>query len=144
MNNKAGHTKTLRTEIMRVGSFALIGLGGYFVHAGALSLFNQGFGLRPAIAWFPAFALALAFTWGLNRMFTFRALKPARKRNEAAGYALVQCLGAVVNYAVFYGLIATALPYLSVPVIALAGGSGVAFIFNYAALRRFVFREKSS
>lgn len=135
---------TWRAEAMRLASFAAVGLGGYVVHAGALSFFIHIAGLTPTLAWFPAFFLALAFTWGLNRMFTFRALKPARKRHEAAGYLIVQSLGAVINYLIYALLVITALPLLSIPVIALAGGSGVAFIFNYVALRKFVFHGKSS
>lgn len=131
----------IATELPRFMGFIIVGGGGFIVHAGLVYLLTQIGAVAPILAWFPAFLAAVCFTWLMNRLISFRGLQQHSAKQEAARYLTVQSLGAALNFLIYAGLIALALPYLSYPIVALACGSGAALFFNYAALRLFVFGQ---
>ena len=87
----------------------------------------------------PSFALAVTVTWWLNRHWTFHATKTQRTRREYTTYLAVQMLGAGINYTV-YALVLSALGVSEPHAFwALMAGSAVALLWNFWAMRRFVF-----
>jgi len=94
------------SEISRIISFLAVGGGGFFVHAGVLWLLTY-LGLNSLLAWFPAFLAAVLFTWLLNRLGAFRGLGDKPVRREAAGYFIIQSLGAGINFVVYAAIIGT-------------------------------------
>jgi putative flippase GtrA len=124
----------------RLIGFTAVGAGGFFVHGGMIYVLTHYAGLGAITAWFPAFGLAVVFTWLLNRYLSFRGLKTDSVKSEAARYFTIQSLGAGLNFAAYGALITLAVPYFSKPLLALAIGSALAFGFNYVALRKFVYR----
>ena len=137
---KALLQSALRSEWPRLIGFAVVGAGGFIVHAGMVMILTAFTAFGALFSWFPAFIIAVAFTWVMNRILTFKGLgRGQSKRQQAASYLTVQGLGAALNFGVYAGLIKLALPLISHPLFALAAGSGLAMIFNYLALRFFVF-----
>ena len=128
------------SEISRIISFLAVGGGGFFVHAGVLWLLTY-LGLNSLLAWFPAFLAAVLFTWLLNRLGAFRGLGDKPVRREAAGYFIIQSLGAGINFVVYAAIIGTGLGALSHPIAALFAGSVVAAAFNYFTLRKFIYAQ---
>ena len=117
--------------------FAFVGAIGFAVDAVALVAL-MATGLPPLIARPPAFLVAVTVTFLLNRAFTFSDRRTGSVRTEAAGYVLVQVLGALVNYGVFAA--ALALVPVMHPLLALAAGSVVGMAFNFGTLRLLVYK----
>jgi putative flippase GtrA len=100
----------------------------------------RGADIAPYPAWFPAFAAAVTLTYLLNRGWTFRHRAGADRGREFTRYGLLQCLGAAINNAV-YGFLLWLHPlFAAEPVLALAGGSVAAMLFNYVSARQLAFR----
>jgi len=125
-------------EIPRIAGFLIVGGGGFFVHAGVLYMLTR-LGVNSLAAWFPAFVTAVIFTWALNRLTAFRGLGDKTVKREAAGYFIVQSVGAAVNFVIYAAVIALAPGVLSHPIIALFIGAVFAAVFNYVALRKFIY-----
>lgn len=129
-----------RTKVCR---FALVGATGFAIDAGvlsALALLNWNLYAARALS----FAAAVICTYALNRRLTFR-VAPASKRIEsttAAGYGVIQMGGALVNLAIFSGLVWQN-PHLGDwPVAPLAVGALGGFVFNYL-LSSILFRWRT-
>ncbi|WP_374621863.1 GtrA family protein [Devosia sp.] len=118
--------------------FAVVGAIGFGVDGLSLMLLMT-IGLPPLIARPPAFLIAVTATFLLNRVFTFTERRAASARSEAAGYLAVQVLGALVNYGVFAAVLGM-IPTIH-PLLALAAGSIVGMVFNFAVLRTLVYRR---
>jgi putative flippase GtrA len=91
-----------------------------------------------------SFTCATFVTWLLNRKFTFRsrAFPPPRANTrEYSLYLVVQVAGATLNFGIFGALLVLWPVLRQVPVIPLSGGAVVALFFNFAMLRRYVFRD---
>lgn len=137
---------TLKSELPRLAGFALVGGTGFLVHAGAVFALTHFANMGNLLAWFPAFVLAVFVTWALNRILAFRGLSREKtKRAEAGKYFAVQSAGAAINLIVYALLAVGSVALLGqYPVIALAIGSIAAFVFNYIALRKFVYIHEAS
>lgn len=116
--------------------FAFAGGTGFLVDAGSLSLILWLTPIGPFLARVLSIALAMAYTWTINRTFTF-GRSGRNLASEGARYGLVGIAAALVNYGT-YSLCLLAWPPLW-PVLAAAIGSGVAMIFSYLGYSRFVF-----
>lgn len=139
-----GRTATLRRALRTLSvegcAFLVVGSLGFLTHAGLLVLLVDGAGLDPYPAWFPAFAVAVAVTYVLNRAWTFRHRAGHDRGREFTRYGLLQSLGAAINNAV-YGFLLWLHPlFLNRPVLALAAGSVAAMAFNYVSARQLAFR----
>lgn len=128
----------ITAELPRICGFLMVGGGGFFVHAAVLYALTRA-GFAPLPAWFPAFGAAVLFTWLLNRMLAFKGLGDKTPAREAAGYFIIQALGAGVNFIVYAAVIAAGLYIASHLIAALAAGSIAAAGFNYAMLRKFIY-----
>jgi len=124
--------------------FVAIGALGYVVDASVTYLLAQRFGIDAFLARPPAFALATALNFALNRTLTFAdsksSLLPAFVR-----YVMVCAAGLAVNYSVYAVCIVMApLAGLSatpqmLPLF-VACGSGVAMFVTFFGFRFFAFR----
>jgi putative flippase GtrA len=128
-----------------VRNFAAVGAIGFLIDAGILAALTHGAGWPPWAARVPSFATAVLATWLLNRRLTFQGRGLQRRSLEALGYGAIQACGAGINLLVF-GLCLAIVPRLAaMPVIPFAVGSGVAMVFNYAALKRVLYaRERTA
>ena len=116
--------------------FAFAGGTGFVVDAGSLSLLLWLTPVGPYIARILSIAIAMAYTWTINRTFTF-GRSNRHVASEGMRYGLVGIAAALVNYGT-YSLCLIVWPPLW-PVVAAAIGSGVAMVFSYLGYSRFVF-----
>jgi len=123
--------------------FALIGTFGFLVNEAALFGCLR-LGLNKDQSWFPAFLVAVTFTWWGNRTLTFRDRAAQNGLlAEWATFLAANSIGNLANLGVYFTLVHLA-PYpLSDPLAALAAGALSGMVFNFAASQRFVFRKKS-
>ncbi|MET3613604.1 putative flippase GtrA [Rhizobium aquaticum] len=116
--------------------FAFAGGTGFLVDAGSLSLILWLTPVGPYIARVLSIAIAMAYTWTINRTFTF-GRSGRHVASEGMRYGLVGVTAALVNYGT-YSVCLMIWPPLW-PVAAAAIGSGVAMVFSYLGYSRFVF-----
>lgn len=116
--------------------FAFAGGTGFLVDAGSLSLILWLTPVGPYIARVLSIAIAMAYTWTINRTFTF-GRSNRHVASEGMRYGLVGFAAALVNYGT-YSVCLMIWPPLW-PVVAAAIGSGVAMVFSYLGYSRFVF-----
>lgn len=122
----------------RFGWFLVAGTIGFIADAGTLALLLQLTPLGPFAARVIAILFAMAVTWGFNRAVTFgRSRFPLLL--EGARYGSVGLVSAVLNYAVYAGLL-LAVPWLH-PLAAVVVASLAAMAFSWAGYSRFVFRK---
>lgn len=122
----------------RFGWFLIAGSIGFLADAGMLALLIKVAALGPFAARVVAILFALVVTWGFNRAITFgRSRFPLLL--EGARYGTIGLLSALLNYAVYAGLL-LALPLLH-PLFALAIASLAAMAFSWTGYSRFVFRK---
>jgi putative flippase GtrA len=96
-------------------------------------------GVNPFLARALAFAPAVLVTWWLNRTWTFSGASKTKPRQQLNRYALVQLIGAGVNFAMYsawLGLFGTA-PLAAF--MAFAAGAGAGMVINFWASRKFAF-----
>jgi putative flippase GtrA len=118
--------------------FAFAGGTGFLVDAGSLSLILWLTPAGPYVARVLSIAIAMAYTWTINRTFTFGS-SGRHVASEGARYGLIGILAALVNYGSYSVCLLVWPPVW--PVLAAAVGSGVAMIFSYVGYSRFVFAK---
>ena len=120
-------------------AFLVVGGIGFVVDAGILAILVHGYDWGDYSARGISFAVAVTVTWYLNRRFVFSAGQTTNRKQEYTRYLAVQGTGMAINFLVYSVCIATNELMDTWPVLALAVGSAVALIFNYAGARIFVF-----
>ena len=118
--------------------FLFAGGTGFVIDAGL----TQGLilaGLSPFAARIPAILSAMAFTWFINRTFTFGRSQHSLVA-EGFRYWAVGLTSALLNYAL-YSLLIHRLPMLQ-PVVAVVFASLGAMAYTYFGYSRFVFRHR--
>jgi putative flippase GtrA len=124
--------------VKRFGWFVVAGAIGFLADAGMLALLLHVSPLGPFAARLIAIVFAMSVTWSFNRAVTFgRSRFPMLL--EGARYGSVGLLSALLNYAVYAGLL-LALPWLH-PLAAVVVASLVAMAFSWAGYSRFVFQK---
>ena len=122
----------------RFGWFLVAGTIGFLSDAGMLALLLHVTPLGPFAARIFAIVFAMSVTWSFNRVVTFgRSRFPLLL--EGARYGSVGLLSALLNYAVYAGLL-LALPWLH-PLAAVVAASLAAMAFSWAGYSRFVFQK---
>ena len=122
--------------------FGLVGICGFVVDGGLLSLLVTKFGTNPLVARSISFPVAVFTTWLLNRRFTFDVGRSSAKGevSEYSRYLIVQLAGAAVNLAI-YGLLLMLIPmFWHRPLYPLSIAAGFALIVNYLGARHIAFR----
>lgn len=130
-----------RLHHVRFLQFALIGTLGFLVNELVLFVALH-LGLNKFQAWFPAFAVAVTFTWWGNRSLTFR--DRAAKHNialEWLTFVFTNGFGAGANFGTYFLLVKYVPPPVGNPLFANAIGTLVGLVFNFAVSSRVVFRH---
>jgi len=141
MTGVAAHVS--RLSKVRFLRFALVGTAGFVVNECILFLALHVAGLNKYQAWFPAFAVAVTFTWWGNRTLTFRGR--AATHNIALEwliFVLTNGFGALANFGTYYALVKFAPAPFGNPLLANAVGTLVGLVFNFTVSSRVVFRHK--
>jgi putative flippase GtrA len=128
----------------QIPAFVAVGLFGLVVDAGITYLLAQRFGLAPALARPPAFAIATMVNFALNRALTFRA-SVAPLLRAFVRYVAVCAAGLTVNYGVFLACVALSPlvglePRPAVLPLFVACGSAAAMVLTFLGFRYFAFR----
>lgn len=133
-----------RIHQIRFLRFALVGTAGFAVNELVLFVALHFAGLNKYQAWFPAFAVAVTFTWWGNRTVTFR--EQAAKRGiarEWLAFVVANSLGAGANLATYYLLVRYMSSPIGNPLLANMLGTLVGLVFNFTVSSRVVFRQKN-
>jgi len=125
-------------------SFILVGTVGFIIDATILAILVHGYQWGDYTARLVSFSVAVTVTWLLNRGYVFTDARTHNRRSEYTRYLAVQGTGMAINFLI-YSLCLISSPLMDQwPVLALAVGSAVALIFNYAGARIFVFTGKKN
>jgi putative flippase GtrA len=126
--------------------FGMVGVAGFVVDAGVLSLLVGLFDVDLYLGRVVSFLSAATTTWFLNRKFTFRDSRDDRRGAEWVRFVSVNAFGGIVNYGTYAALVATQPLFSTYPVLAVAAGSLAGLVFNFAGSRTLVFNatENSS
>jgi len=120
--------------------FAAVGALGFVIDAALFVLLNDAYGWPIGNARGLSTVCAITATWALNRRLTFAGRSSRLWAAELARYAFFQCIGLVVNVGTFALVLWVVQPLRTVPIVALALGSGAAMLFNFWAARTLAFR----
>lgn len=120
-----------------LAGFLVVGSLGFAVDFAVLAALLE-YGMRPTVARIPSVGIALLVTWLLNRRFSFRAAGAPRLA-EFLAYVSVAGVSALLNYAIFSGLVLLELH----PLLALALATAVTLVLNFLGFSRLVFRNPS-
>jgi putative flippase GtrA len=121
--------------------FAAVGVLGFIVDAGLLTIFIVGGGWAVLPAKMLSMTAAITATWLLNRRFTF-ATRAFPTHLEYVGYFAIQLLGALINLGVFMFCVSAWPKLLRWPALPQAAGSAVALFFNLFVARRVLYTAR--
>ena len=130
----------IRSSFLELVLFAKIGAIGFVIDGGVLMILYHHFQFDHYESRAVSFSLAVGVTWVLNRIYTFRKYANENKLKEYFSYFIVQMIGAFVNLFIYVLLINASMLMANYPIIPLSVGAGVALIFNYIAVRSWVFK----
>lgn len=116
-----------------------MGVVGFILDAGVLTYFTTYWNWEPWIARAPSFATAVCATWLLNRRYSF-SVRTRRTWGEGAKYSAIQIIGALINLAIFAGLITYSSFLRNTLIIALAIGACGGLAFNFLATHLWLYR----
>ena len=91
-------------------------------------------GMEPWAARVPAIAVAMTYTWQLNRSYTFRVARP-RSVDEAIRYGVVTLAISIINYLAYLGLVLMGVW----PVLAVAAGTALQSVVSFFVYGHLVF-----
>ena len=123
--------------------FALVGVAGFVVDVTAL--YSAALVLNWYAARLVSFFLAASVTWYLNRISTFRQGRPLQQspnawRTEFGRYVIMVSAGALLNYAIYAGIVHWS-NHFAAPFLGVASGSLGGMMLNFVNVRRWVFRS---
>ena len=122
--------------------FCSVGLVGFMVDAGSLSVLKRGVGLDPVIARIISeFVIAMTVTWQLNRNLTFRDRRDQPLWQEYLRFAMANGVGNLANLGTYTVLVKTVALFSRFPELATLVGTGVGVAFNFTGSKYFVFRR---
>lgn len=122
--------------------FAVGGGIGFVVDAVILQALVSLCGADPYAAQVFAFLVAATATWWWNRSRTFASRSSGRSLlGEWLHWMALMGFGAVVNYAAYVGSLMMCPSWHRWPVLAVAVGSAIAAVVNYASARLMLYRE---
>ncbi len=121
-------------ESRRILRFTLVGVIGFLVDAATLYLLALQ--VNPYLARLCSFLAAVVVTWRLNATLTFGS-----EGRGFVAYVSGQSLGLALNYLVYSAVLWVIRGVQGDLLIALAAGSGCAMVFNYVAMKYWIFSE---
>src|SRR6185437_14911603 len=118
-HGRRGYVTARRHWRCQIFPFAVVGVIGFAIDAGVLTILVSALGLSPYQARAISFTLAVLGTWLVNRRWTFRSSQPVRQSVgiEYIRYLFVQALGAASNLCVFAFALARYPELIRYPVI---------------------------
>jgi putative flippase GtrA len=133
-----------RIHEIRFLRFALVGTGGFLVNWVVLYLSIHLAHLDKYTSWYPAFFVAVTFTWWGNRLLTFRdRAERHRLGREWLIFFVANCPGAVANKLVYNVFITSGPSPFNEPMLALVPAVLVGLALNFTLSTIFVFRKQS-
>jgi putative flippase GtrA len=136
--NHSGQAAGWRSRVWQLaGQLARFGIvGGLAFGIDAVILAGLvELGLTPFVGRIGSIAVAIVFTWLMNRRLTFKVEAPPSWR-EFAHYVAISLMGASINYLVFSAATLGKAPML----LALALGTACAMGFNFVRYRALLSR----
>jgi putative flippase GtrA/4-amino-4-deoxy-L-arabinose transferase-like glycosyltransferase len=130
-------TVAARTQFLR---FALVGCAGFVVDAGVLNAVLL-LGADRYSGRLVSYLVAATATWALNRNYTFREQRDARRLREWGRFLASNALGGLVNWVSYAMLVSVSGTVRAHPVIGVAVGSLAGLAVNFTLSRRFVFND---
>ena len=122
--------------------FVAVGGCGFAVDCGLLLLLLQQ-GLHVLPARFLSFSGAVIVTGLLHRNFTFSYGKSTPIARQASKHAVVQTVGALTNFAVFFSLQASIASLQDRIILTLALSAVIALMVNYSLSRLWTFTPEN-
>jgi putative flippase GtrA len=119
--------------------FCLVGAVGFVIDAGTLHALLALSHVGPYRGRVASYAIAATATWAMNRSFTFRRARVARRSSEWARYLAVNAVGGGVSYAVYATCIAAWAAARAWPALGVAAGSLAGLAVNFLASKHLVF-----
>jgi putative flippase GtrA len=119
----------LRRLARQALGYLFVGGAGFGVDYGLLKLM-VGFGIPPLAARTVSIAVAIVFTWLLNRRFTFAVRTPPTLR-ELGHYTAISLGGALLNYTIFSVAVLLGSPLAPATMLGTLG----AIAFNFVRYR---------
>ncbi|HJW23822.1 MAG TPA: GtrA family protein [Rhodocyclaceae bacterium] len=122
-------------------TFGLIGVLGFAIDGGLLTLLYSWAGRNIYLSRLVSFTVATATTWYLNRTLTFGTSRGAGggASRQYLRYVLVQVGGGLVNLAIFVASIHLFESLRNIPIVPLGLGAVFGMLFNYGLSRTYVF-----
>jgi putative flippase GtrA len=122
--------------------FAAVGVVGFGVDAGVLTLAMSVMGMTVYSARALSFLVAVTSTWALNRTFTFAEHSSASRVKEWARFCAANAVGGGVNLGTYVLLVNSLALAHDQPVVGVAAGSLAGLLVNFTLSRTFVFRRR--
>lgn len=123
--------------------FGLVGVAGYVVDSGVLYA-ALGLGLGTGSGRLVSFLCAVLATWLLNRRFTFAPSPDApggqSLLQESLKYLAAMSVGGVLNLCTYALIMASLAYHPALPALAVAAGSLVGMLANFAGAKWWVYR----
>lgn len=121
------------------GGFLLAGLTAFAVDAGVLLVLTRAAGQDPFTARLLAIAAAMVVAWLINRRITFAVTAPPSV-GEFMRYAAVAWTAALVNYAIYAGILLVS--PATAPLTAMALATAISMTVSYVGMRFGVFARR--
>ena len=131
------------TESRRPGTrelflrFSLVGVAGFLVDAGALTL-ALSLGADLYLGRLFSFFYAVTATWYMNRIYTFASRDP-RLLREWGRFVSANAVGGLINYATYALLVTTVRLFADYPITAVGMGSMAGLLWNFTVSHNLVF-----
>jgi putative flippase GtrA len=122
--------------------FAAVGVVGFGVDAGVLTLAMSVLGMSLYSGRALSFVVAVTSTWAMNRTFTFAEHASASLVKEWARFCAANAVGGAVNLGTYVLLVSTLAIAHDQPVVGVAAGSIAGLLVNFTLSRTFVFRRR--
>jgi len=123
---------------MQLIRYAHVGLVGFVVDAGIMSILIYILEIGVYVSRAASFLLAVTITWQLHYSYTYRLNCSCRSWSSWSKYLILNGWGWLLNLSIYGALI----EYQVVPLAAVGMSSIVAAFFNYYTATRHVFIKK--
>jgi len=125
-------------------SFGVVGVAGFVVDAGVLTLMLHTTRAGPYLGRVVSFLCAATTTWALNRIFTFRDHVTRHTLGaQWLRFLAANAIGGSVNFGTYSLLLATTALFAAYPVLAVAVGALAGMTVNFTLSRTYVFAHKA-
>ncbi|HEY3785389.1 MAG TPA: GtrA family protein [Steroidobacteraceae bacterium] len=129
-----------RQIVRQFFAFGAVGVAGFVVDAGVLTLMLRTTHAGPYLGRVVSFLCAATFTWALNRVFTFRDHATHHTLGaQWLRFLAANAIGGCVNFGAYSLLLSTVAFFAATPVMAVAAGSLAGLAVNFTLSRTFVF-----